>query len=44
MAGVIIEFNVGKLTVHDVIRTMSSQFFLMVIEDGDCIKKRRIVI
>ena len=38
------EFNVGKSTVHDIVKNQAKlQTFLTEIQDGDCIKKRRIV-
>ena len=38
------EFNVGKSIVHDIVKNKAKlQTFLTEIQDGDCIKKRRIV-
>ncbi len=43
-ASVAAEFNVGKSTIHDIIKSKAKlQSFLTEIHDGDCIKKRKIV-
>ncbi len=43
-ASVAAEFNIGKSTVHDIIKSKAKlQTFMIEIEDGDCIKKRKIV-
>ena len=38
------EFNIGKSTVHDIVKSEANiKQFMTEIEDGDCIKKRKIV-
>ena len=44
LTSVAAEFNVGKSTVHDMVKNKAElQTFLTEIQDGDYIKKRRIV-
>ena len=44
LTSVAAEFNVGKSTVHDMMKNKAKlQTFLTEVQDGDCIKKRRIV-
>ena len=44
LTSVAAEFNVGKSTVHDIMKNKAKlQTFLTEIQDGDCTKKRRIV-
>ena len=44
LTSVAAEFNVGKSTVHDMMKNKAKlQTFLTEIQDGDCIKKKRIV-
>ena len=45
LTSVVAEFNVGKSTVHDIVKNKAKlQTFLTEIQDGDCTKKRWIVI
>ena len=42
-ASVAAEFNIGNSTVYDTVKNKSKlQAFMREIEDGDCIKKRKI--
>ena len=44
MTSVAAEFNTAKSTVHDIVKNkVKLQTFLTELQDGDCIKKRRIV-
>ena len=45
LTSVAAELNVGKSTVHDMVKNKAKlhQTFLTEIQDGDCIKKKRIV-
>ena len=44
MASLAGEFNVGRSTIHDIVKNEAKlQQFMTEIEDGECIKKRRIV-
>ena len=38
------DFDVGKSTVHDIVKNKAKlQTFLTDIQEGDCIKKRKVV-
>ena len=44
LTSVAAEFNTAKSTVHDIVKNkVKLQTFLTELQDGDCIKKRRIV-
>ena len=41
LTSVAVEFNVGKSTVHDIVKNKAKlQTFLTEIQDGDCTKRR----
>ena len=45
LTSVAAELNVGKSTVHNMVKNKAKfQTFLTEIQDGDCIKKKRIVL
>ena len=44
LASVAAEFDIGKTTVHDIMKSEAKlQTFSTEIQEGDCIKKRKIV-
>ena len=44
LASLSVDFNVGKSTVHDIVKSQAKlETFQKEVEEGDCIKKRKIV-
>lgn len=44
LSSIAAEFKIGKSTIYDIIKSESKlKIFLSELEDGDCIKKRKIM-